>query len=133
MRLFALSASLLLCLAGIAHAHERHKWVGEMHQTGQNNEHSYPMSIVVHGARGVTEYPTLACGGVLTRVGRVKGGYSVYHERITHGRLTADKPEGCVDGVLIVAQKKGQFTVGWFGAFEDGPMMASAVLEREAK
>ncbi len=133
MRLFALSASLLLVLAGIANAHPRDKWVGEMHQSGQNAESHYPMSIVLSGSRGVTEYPSLACGGVLKRVGRVKGGYTVYRERITHGRLAAGKPDGCVDGVLIVARKKGQFTIGWFGAFDDGPMLASAVLEREAK
>jgi hypothetical protein len=127
-----------LALAGVARADlappppdpSEGTWFGSMRQVDVDGERSYPMTLTVNGDRGTTDYPKLKCGGELERVGSASGGYLVYKETITRGAFNMTEGEGCVDGVVTLHADGDQMLLGWFGAFDGRPMLASASLAR---
>jgi hypothetical protein len=130
---FALIAFVLLGNAARAEdvspsADGQGRWYGTMQQLDNNT--SYPMTLEIDGNRGTTDYPKLKCGGELSRIGSASGGYVVYKETITRGALTEGKETGCVDGIVIVHTEGSDVVLGWFGAFNGEPVLASARLTR---
>jgi hypothetical protein len=105
-------------------------WYGSMRQVDVDGERSYPMTLTLNADHGTTDYPKLNCGGELERVGSASGGYLIYKETITRGAFKKTKGEGCVDGVVTLHTEGDQMLVGWFGAFDGQPMLASASLTR---
>ncbi len=105
-------------------------WYGSMRQVGVEGEESYPMTLTLTETGGTTDYPKLGCGGELERLGTASGGYVIYKETITRGAFGKGKENGCVDGVVIVHADDNQIVLGWFGAFDGEPMLASARLTR---
>ena len=131
MRLFASVVFLAVVAASPAFAGSAGisgNWSGDMRQIDPSEEKSYPMTLTLSGKKGKTSYPTLKCGGTLTRVAEVTGGYTIYKETV------ANEPGGgCIDGVVIVQPDAGKLVLGWFAGFEGEPSLASAVLSKEAK
>ena len=105
-------------------------WYGSMRQVDLASEASYPMTLMLNGDRGTTDYPSLNCGGELERVGAASGGYVVYKETITRGAFDKATGKGCVDGVVTLYAKADGLFLGWFGVFDGQPMLASARLAR---
>ena len=105
-------------------------WYGSMHQAESGREETYPMTLKLSADGGTTDYPKLNCGGELKLLGPASGGYMVYKETITRGAFDADKGTGCVDGVVITHIEGGNLVLGWFGAFDGEPVLASARLTR---
>ena len=104
-------------------------WTGEMRQIDPAPVHSYAMSMTLNGKKGTTSYPSLKCGGKLTRIAQ-NGAYTVYREKITYGALSASNASGCIDGMITVTPAGNTLVLGWFASFEDKPSLASAVLSR---
>ena len=131
MRTLALiaAASVLVCAPAFAGGPSiSGKWGGEMRQIDPERESKYPIMLSLSGAKGATTYPTLKCSGAWARVGETKDGYVIYKETVT-----SEPGAACVDGVFTVRADAGKLIVGWFGASEGAPSLASAVLTREAK
>jgi hypothetical protein len=105
-------------------------WYGAMRQVNTDGEESYPMTLVLTETGGTTDYPKLSCGGELERLGTASGGYVIYKETITRGAFDKRKGDGCVDGVLVVHIDGNALVLGWFGAFDGEPMLASGRLGR---
>ena len=91
-----------------------------------DGEESYPMSLRLTEDGGRTDYPKLHCGGELERVGSASGGYVIYKETITR----RDQEGACVDGVIVIHVERDDLVLGWFGAFDGEPLLASARLMR---
>jgi hypothetical protein len=127
---FAVLASLAVLVAGSSLASAdpvsvNGSWAGEMRQVDVDNETRYPMTLTLKGKTGETSYPTLNCGGALTKIADTKGGYAIYQERITN------EPGGtCIDGVVLVTTDAGKLVLGWFATFEGAPAVATAVLRK---
>jgi len=100
-------------------------WAGEMRQLDVDAETRYPMTLTLKGKTGATSYPTMKCSGALTKIGETKGGYTIYHERITN-----EPGAGCIDGIVLVTTDAGKLILGWFAAFEGSPTVATAVLRK---
>ncbi|MBL8779840.1 MAG: hypothetical protein JNL06_02760 [Alphaproteobacteria bacterium] len=134
MRLFAyISLSILLAgffsaSAGDQPASVNGSWTGEMRQVDNDRETRYPMMVTLNGAKGTTTYPTLKCAGTLSRLGTAKSGYVIYQETVKN-----DPGANCIDGVVMVSTDAGKLLLGWYGAFEGAPSLASAVLNKDAK
>jgi hypothetical protein len=134
----ALMLTALLLACGVAHADvappppdpAQGRWYGAMRQVDVDGEQSYPMTLTLNESGGSTDYPKLSCGGELERLGTASGGYVIYKETITRGAFDKGKGNGCVDGVVIVHAEDNQIVLGWFGAFDGSPMVASAKLTR---
>lgn len=105
-------------------------WYGSMRQVNSEGEERYPMTLVLSEHGGATDYPKLRCGGELERLGSASGGYVIYKETITRGAFDKRKGDGCVDGVVIIHAENDALVLGWFGAFDGEPMLASARLTR---
>ena len=105
-------------------------WYGSMRQVDVSQESSYPITLMLDGNGGSTDYPKLKCGGELKLLGPASGGYVVYKETITRGAFDDGKDTGCVDGVVIIHAEGNKLVLGWFGAFNGEPMLASARLTR---
>lgn len=105
-------------------------WYGSMRQVASDGEERYPMTLVLSENGGTTDYPKLRCGGELDRLGAASGGYVIYKETITRGAFDKRKGDGCVDGVVIIHVEDDALVLGWFGAFDGEPMLASARLTR---
>ncbi|MBI1211175.1 MAG: hypothetical protein GC190_06905 [Alphaproteobacteria bacterium] len=105
-------------------------WYDSMRQVDGEGEARYPMTLVLSEQGGTTDYPKLKCGGELERLGTASGGYVIYKETITRGAFDKRKGDGCVDGVVIVHADGDALVLGWFGAFDGEPMLASAKLTR---
>jgi hypothetical protein len=103
--------------------------VGAMRQIERGAEETYQMTLVLNADGGTTDYPKLKCGGELERLGAASGGYVVYKETITRGAL-AKGTGTCVDGVVIIHADGDNLVLGWFGAFDGEPVVASARLAR---
>jgi hypothetical protein len=123
----ALAAGSLSAQAGDAPASVNGSWTGEMRQIDADREARYPMLLTLKGAKGTTAYPTLKCGGTLSRVSTTKSGYAIYQETVTN------EPGGsCIDGIVIVTTDASKLVLGWYAAFEGAPSLASAVLNKDA-
>ena len=105
-------------------------WYGSMRQVNSDGEERYPMTLVLSENGGTTDYPKLKCGGELQRLGTATGGYVIYKETITRGAFNKRTGDGCVDGVVIIHAEGDAIVLGWFGAFDGEPMLASARLTR---
>jgi hypothetical protein len=101
-------------------------WEGTGIQSPADDNPSWPMRLVLDaGGDGVVSYPSLNCGGTLTRVGPGRGGV-VYREVITQG------VETCISGgTVTLAPANGKLFWYWTGENSDDPEVnASAVLTR---
>lgn len=101
-------------------------WEGTGVQSPAIDTSSWPMRIVLDpGGDGSVTYPSLNCGGPLTRVGAARGGV-VYREVITHGAET------CISGgTVTLVPANGKLFWYWTGENSDDPEVnASAVLTR---
>ncbi len=101
-------------------------WEGTGIQSPSDDDPAWPMRIVLNAeGDGAVAYPTLECGGPLTRVGPGRGGV-IYREVITSG---ADK---CiVGGTVTLVPVNGKLFWYWTGENSDDPEVnASAVLTR---
>jgi hypothetical protein len=133
MRLFAcfsfaaLAAGSSSVLAGDAPASINGAWTGEMRQVDADRETRYPLMLSLKGAKGTTTYPTLKCGGTLSRVGTTKSGYVIFQETVKN-----DPGGSCIDGIVMVTTDAGKLVLGWYAAFEGAPSLASAVLNKDA-
>lgn len=135
----ALMTVLLTLTAGVARAdvappppsdpHEG-TWYGQMRQVNVDGEESYPVVLRLNESGGHSDYPNLKCGGELDRLGTAGGGYTVYKETITRGGVDDGKSSACVDGVIVIHVEGDQLVLGWFGAFDGEPVLASARLKR---
>jgi hypothetical protein len=106
-------------------------WFGTMRQIDVKNEKSYPMTVTLSGATGVSEYSTLSCGGRWTRIGEALG-HVIYSETITHGRYDENRGGGCIDGIVIVQRDTDALTLGWYITFSGQPSAATAILKPAA-
>jgi hypothetical protein len=134
MRFVVIAVSLVVLLNQSAWAGSTGvsgRWAGEMRQVDPDQESRYSMSLLLEGSGGSTSYPSLKCGGSLEKIGDAAGGYAIFREKITYGALNSGVERGCIDGLLIVAQRDGKLVLGWFAAFDGFPSLASAVLEKE--
>jgi hypothetical protein len=114
--------------AGDAPASVNGSWTGEMRQIDVERESRYPMLLTLKGAKGTTSYPTLKCGGTLSRIATTKSGYVILQETIKN------EPGGsCIDGIVTVTTDAGKLVLGWYAAFEGAPSLASAVLNKDAQ
>jgi len=137
MRIALMATGLVLAI-GAAHAdvapprEDRGEgtWYGQMRQVNVEGEESYPMVLRLTGSGGRSEYPKLNCGGELERLGSASGGYVVYKETITRGGTNDGKESACVDGVVVIHVEKNELVLGWFGAIDGEPYLASARLTR---
>jgi hypothetical protein len=103
-------------------------WSGNMRQFDEKTEKSYPMTVTLSGATGVSEYPTLSCGGRWTKIGEALG-HVIYSETITHGRFDEKRVGGCIDGVVILKRDADALTLGWYITFSGQPSAATAILK----
>ena len=88
-------------------------WSGVVSQTGPDGRSdSYVAVLVLAGAAGTIDYPTLECGGDVAFVSK-SGSASVYRETITHG-------QGCLPGGDITVQPGGPASVVWSWAGQPG-------------
>jgi hypothetical protein len=82
------------------------RWSGVVSQSGPDGRSgSYVAVLVLAGAGGTMDYPTLECGGDVAFVSK-SGAASVYRETITHG-------QGCLAGGAITVQPGGPASVVW--------------------
>lgn len=100
-------------------------WSGRVSQVGSPKP--YALAMTIHANGGDTDYPDLACGGRLTRVGSA-GGYTFFLETITRGRL--DKGGRCIDGSITVSMAGEQLSWGWVGSHQNQTIVAYGTLER---
>ncbi len=107
-------------------------WTGTMTQIAAPKNQNYMVNLSFKSEEIFTDYPELGCGGKLTQVGRTPDGYTIYHEKISYGRLGDGSGANCIDGIAILAQVKGTITLGWFASDGGVPMLASAHLTRAA-
>lgn len=107
-------------------------WTGTMTQIATPKNQNYMVNLSFKSEEIFTDYPELGCGGKLTQVGRTPDGYTIYHEKISYGRLGDGSGANCIDGIAILAQVKGTITLGWFASDGGVPMLASAQLTRAA-
>lgn len=101
-------------------------WEGTGIQSPSIDDPAWPMRIVLDAqGDGTVSYPSLNCGGPLTRVGAARGGV-VYREVITHGAET------CISGgTVTLVPANGKLFWYWTGENTDDPEVnASAVLTR---
>ncbi len=101
-------------------------WEGTGIQSPSDDDPSWPMRIVLNAqGDGAVSYPSLNCGGPLTRVGAARGGV-VYREVITSGLDT------CISGgTVTLVPVNGKLFWYWTGENSDDPEVnASAVLTR---
>lgn len=106
-------------------------WSGDMRQIDVKNEKSYPMTVTLSGATGLSEYSTLSCGGRWTKIGEALGHF-IYSETITHGRYDEKRGGGCIDGIVIAQRDKDALTLGWYITFSGQPTAATAILKPAA-
>ncbi len=85
------------------------------------------MVLTIAAKSATTDYPDLGCSGKLTRLGS-GAGYVFYSETITTGRYDAVKKSGCIDGTVTVSKQNGRLLLGWFGAFQEQAVQATATL-----
>ena len=98
-------------------------WRGTGHQTPAAASGSdYPVVMTISAGGGSIDYPSLNCGGSLTRLSG--GGTSAqFRENITYGR--------CIDGGTIsVNLVNGRLAWTWTGASQGKQYTVIAVLER---
>ena len=100
-------------------------WSGPVRQIGAPKP--YALAMTIHEKGGDTDYPDLACGGRLTRVGAA-GGYTFFLETITRGRL--DKGGRCIDGSITVSMAADKLSWGWVGNHQNQTIVAHGTLER---
>jgi len=101
-------------------------WEGTGIQSPADQDPAWPMRIVLNAeGDGAVAYPTLNCGGPLTRVGPGRGGV-VYREVITYGA------EACITGgTVTLVPANGKLFWYWTGENSNDPEVnASAVLTR---
>jgi len=88
---------------------------------------TWPMRLVIsEGGDGAVSYPSLECGGALTRVGR-RGDGVRFNEVITYGH------DNCIKGgTVTLVPVNGKLFWYWTGEnSEDPEVNASAVLTRK--
>ena len=101
-------------------------WEGTGIQSPADDDPAWPMRLSLNPqGDGAVAYPTLNCGGPLTRVGPGRGGV-VYREVITYGLET------CIScGTVTLVPVNGKLFWYWTGEHSDDPEVnASAVLTR---
>jgi len=101
-------------------------WEGMGVQVPSDGEAAWPLRMVLtRGGDGSIDYPTLSCGGSLTRL-RSIGNTVVYREVITHGAET------CIEGgTITIVNGKGKLFWYWTGEGTTDPeVSAAAVLKR---
>ena len=114
--------ALVLCLLAAVPARAEvlsGYWCGVAEQTNPDGAKSYwSANLLLKGAEGHMEYPSLDCGGPLT-FERMENGIHFYRERIAYGR------DRCIDGGLVAVEQAGT-SVRWEWTGSD--VKASAVL-----
>lgn len=100
-------------------------WTGPVRQQGHAKP--YALAMTIHDKGGDTDYPDLACGGRLTRVGS-GGGYTFFLETITRGRH--DKGGRCIDGTVTVSMAGEKLSWGWVGTHQTQTIVAAGTLDR---
>ncbi len=101
-------------------------WEGTGIQSPAEQDPAWPMRVVLNAqGDGAVAYPTLDCGGALTRVGPGRGGV-VYREVITYGA------DNCIKGgTVTLVPANGKLFWYWTGEHSEDPEVnASAVLTR---
>jgi hypothetical protein len=125
IRLLSIAATAVLFFpvaAALAGGEEAGTWRGSVDQPGSD-----PYSIVMEldgAGGGRSDYPELACGGVLS------GGPGVYRETIDRNRAVEGQSGGCIDGQVSVAVAGDTMTWSWSGEWQGQPLTAQAVLAR---
>jgi hypothetical protein len=95
-------------------------WRGSGHSVVQGTD--YPIVMTINGTEGEIDYPTLHCGGTLTRISG-DGTSAQYREHITYG--------DCIDGGNIsVNLVRGRMAWTWSGQDSGKQYTVIAVLER---
>jgi hypothetical protein len=130
MRMF-LTATVALTISGgaavAAPAGLTGSWAGEMRQVETKAEANYPMTVSFEAKTATSDYPTLNCSGMWTKVAE-KDGYVIYAETVTN-----KKGATCIDGLVMVTIDQGKVVLGWFAAYGGEPSMATAALSKAAK
>jgi hypothetical protein len=121
----ALVAFLGMSAPAFAQSDMTGTWSGTVAQNEGSS--GYAVVMTVTAAAATTDYPSLKCGGTLSRVGSA-GGYVFYTETITHGRL--DQGGRCIDGTITITPAQGKLAWGWFGAFQGKALNGYALLIR---
>ena len=99
-------------------------WHGTVHQSPAGESSNYPVVMVISAGGGSIDYPTLGCGGSLTRL---SGGNTSaqFRENITHGG------DRCINGGTIsVNLSQGSLSWSYRGQQEGQTYTGSAMLER---
>ena len=104
-------------------------WTGKALQVGHSK--GYTVTLKVSAKAMESEYPELACGGKLTKVG-AKGDSSFYIETITHGALDKTTGKGCIDGTVTLIKSGEGYIWGWVGQYDGKPIVAYAALGKQA-
>ena len=98
-------------------------WRGQVKQNIGASDYSVVLKLTDRG--GESDYPELACGGTLRRVGQ-SGAYSFYVETITR------KGKDCIDGaVTLVKANEGTLAWGWVGTDNGKTYVAWSSLRRQ--
>ena len=104
-------------------------WEGTGLQEPSDGAEAWPLRVVLNkDGDGAIAYPTLGCGGPLTRL-RSIGNTVVYREVITYGADT------CIAGGTITIVNGGQGKLFWYWTGEgtaEPEVSATAVLKRVA-
>lgn len=112
LQLLALIASLYLALVCPAAAQALDGvWTGTGLQRGRAPS-MYPIEMTLKGDSGTIEYPSLECGGTLTKKAGQSAlqGYQHFVEKITHGSR-------CADGGTVYVKLEGGRLVWFWGNF----------------
>lgn len=107
-------AAMIASAAGAAAAQTLSgHWSGVVAQSGPDGRSgNYVAVLVLSGADGTIEYPTLQCGGDVAFLSK-SGSASTYRETITHG-------QGCLAGGAITVQPGGPTSVVWSWSGQPG-------------
>jgi hypothetical protein len=113
---------IVLCLLAVGPARAETlsgSWCGIAEQANPDGGKSYwSANLLLRGAEGHMEYPSLDCGGTLT-LERTQGDIHYYREHIAYGR------DRCLDGGLVAVEKVGT-SVRW--EWTGSQVKATAVL-----
>lgn len=104
-------------------------WTGNAIQVGRAG--GYPLTITISAKSAETDYPSLNCGGTLTKVG-TKGDDSFFVETITRGGFDPASSKGCLSGTVTLVKAGDQMIWGWIGTFGGKPVVAYSTLSKQA-
>jgi hypothetical protein len=115
---------LAFSIAALAQSTIEGRWhgLGAQRSIPAGFDLEYTVCIALDGESGTIDYPSLACGGSLTRLSRDQTG-TVFRERITYGN--------CVDGgEVTVDLVKDKLSFTWLGTHKHISLSVVALLNR---